>query len=76
MHTFFRHLLTGKDNATYDIVRLLGLLSVALALFLTGWVVLNRWQAWSLQEYGIGLGVLFGALGAALKIKESTEPGP
>jgi hypothetical protein len=27
-----------------------------------------------LQDYGIGMGALFAAVGGALKLKESTEP--
>lgn len=67
-------LFTGKDNYTHDLVRWLGALTVLVALGLTIYVVVWRRQCFDLQQFGIGMGAVFAALGTALKLKETTEP--
>lgn len=71
---FIRHCLTGKDNETYDIVRVLALMAVVEALALSVYVVVWKSAPFSLVEYGTGIGVIFASIGAALKLKESSEP--
>lgn len=71
---FITHLITGKDNSTFDLVRLLGLLGCLQALALVGYGVIAKGQSFDLQNFGIGFGALLGSLGAALKLKETTEP--
>ncbi len=74
MKDIINQLLTGKDNHTHDFVRWLGVLSVLVALVLTVYVVVWRSQIFDLQQFGIGMGSVFAAIGAALKLKETTEP--
>lgn len=69
-----RQMLTGKDNATHDFMRWLGLLGGLTALGLQIYVVAFRDQAFDLQAFGIGMGALFASLGAALGLKKDTEP--
>ena len=74
MKDIIKQLLTGKDNQTHDFVRWLGVLAVLVALGLTVYVVVWRSQPFDLQQFGVGMGSVFAALGAALKLKETTEP--
>jgi preprotein translocase subunit SecG len=74
MKEIIKQLLTGKDNQTHDFVRWLGVLAVLVALGLTVYVVVWRGQPFDLQQFGVGMGSVFAALGAALKLKETTEP--
>lgn len=69
-----RHLFTGRDNATYDLGRVLAAATGAGGLFFQGWALIVNGQAFSMQEFGIGTGALAAGLGALLKLKETTEP--
>lgn len=71
---FITHITTGKDNATFDLVRVLGLLGCLQALALVAYGVIVKDQPFDLQNFGIGFGALLGSVGAALKLKETTEP--
>lgn len=68
------NMLKGKDNATYDVIRVLALASVVVGLGLEVYGVVCA-KSFDMQAYGIGLGALFASVGAALKLKETTEPG-
>jgi hypothetical protein len=68
-------LLTGKDNTTHDIVRWLALASILTAIGLEIHVVaIAKTQPFDMQSFGIGIGAVFASVGAALKLKEGTEP--
>jgi hypothetical protein len=71
---FLTHIITGKDNTTFDLVRVLGLLGCLQALALVAYGVVYKGQPFDLQNFGIGFGALLGSVGAALKLKETTEP--
>lgn len=72
--TALRQMLTGRDNATWDIVRVLGALAVLVALGLTVYSVVWRGQPFDLQSFGLGVCALFSGLGLSLKLKEGSEP--
>ena len=63
MITALRKMLTGRDNATWDIVRVLGALAVLVALGLTVYSVVWRGQPFDLQSFGLGVCALFSGLG-------------
>ena len=65
---------TGIDGESYDVIRLLSILVVLVALGLTIYTVVYKQTNFDIQSYGIGIGSIFAAIGAALKLKESTEP--
>ena len=71
---FLKNISTGKDNTTHDVARVLAILSfitgLGLSIYAVGW----KGQAFDLQQFGIGIGAMFAGLGAALKLKENTEP--
>jgi hypothetical protein len=69
-----KQLVTGKDNQTHDIVRWAALLGVIQALGLTIYDVVGNNIHFDLQNFGIGMGALLGATGAALGMKKDTEP--
>ncbi|MGH9724566.1 MAG: hypothetical protein ACRD41_05820 [Candidatus Acidiferrales bacterium] len=76
------NMLTGKDNATYDIARVSGLLGVLTFLGLEIFQVVHashlqpaQAAIFDMQTFGIGLGLVITAMATALKIKETTEPG-
>ena len=71
MSKWLRDLLTGSDNVTYDLVRLLAVLSIFVGLGLSIYSVVIKGQVFSLQDFGIGVGAVFLAVGAALKLGES-----
>ena len=78
MSRFFKDLCTESDNDTYDHVRILAVIAVIIGLGLQVWVVI-RWvgpqpQPFDFQNFGIGLGALFGGVGAALKLKPESKP--
>jgi hypothetical protein len=67
--------ITGRDNVTVDLYRVLALVAVAVGVGLEVFVVVFRGgQGFSLIDYGAGIGGLLVAGAGALKLKESTEP--
>jgi hypothetical protein len=75
MTEIIKQLLTGKDNQTHDVIRWLAVLAIVVALGLQIHVVaILKTQAFDMQAFGIGLGAVFTAVGAALKLKEGSEP--
>ena len=74
MKTIITQLMTGRDNITFDIVRVLAVASIAVGLGLAIFAVVWRSQVFSLQDFGIGIGAVFLSVGGALKLKADTEP--
>jgi len=74
MRKMIKDSLTGVDGESFDIVRVLSALVILVALGLTIYVVVYKDTPFDIQSYGIGIGTIFAALGAALKLKENTEP--
>lgn len=68
-----KQLFTGVDNQTLDLGRVLW---AAGAITFMGTAVYAVWkgQPFAPQDYGIGLGAVLAAGGAALKLKKDTEP--
>ena len=69
----FKHLLTGKDNQTYDIARVAWMVSLGAILFAAGYQVITR-GAVSLRELAESLGIVSGAGGASIWAKKDAEP--
>lgn len=74
--SFFKDMLTGIDGESYDILRVLALASVVNAMALQTYVVVWKGQPFDMQSFGVGLGVVFASVGAALSLKAKTEPDP
>jgi len=69
----FTHLLTGKDNVTYDIARVAWLISLVAVLLVAGYQVVMH-GAVSLRELAESLGIVSGAGGASVWAKKDAEP--
>ena len=69
----FTHLLTGKDNQTFDIARVAWLVSLLAVLFVAGYQVIEH-GAVSLRELAESLGIVSGAGGASVWAKKDAEP--
>lgn len=73
MLEFLKHCFTGADNQTYDIGRVLWALAFVIGLGMHVFMTLAG-KPYDLQSFGLGVGALLLAGGAALKIKDTTEP--
>ena len=69
----FTHLLTGKDNVTYDIARVAWMVSLLAVLAVAGYQVVMH-GAVSLRELAESLGIVSGAGGASVWAKKNAEP--
>lgn len=71
--TWVRHLITEADNQTVDVKRVIGIAGTG-SFFYLGFhsVVLNH-SPFDAQAYGIGLGALLTAVGAAIGLGRSGE---
>jgi hypothetical protein len=72
MKQFFKQLLTGKDNETYDIGRVTWLLGIFTIIGLAVYEVMHT--TISLRELAEALGIVTGASGASVMMKKDTEP--
>ncbi|QEM67588.1 amino acid ABC transporter substrate-binding protein [Geobacter sp. FeAm09] len=65
--------LTGIDGQTFDAARVYLAAGVIMFLLLAGYAV-YKGQPWTPVEFGTGFGTLLAGAGAAIKLKEKTEP--
>jgi hypothetical protein len=72
MKDFLIHLLTGKDNQTFDIGRVTWLVGFLAIIGLAFYEVMHT--AVSLRELAEALGIVSGASGASVMMKKDTEP--
>ena len=75
MQEFIKQMLTGRDNLTYDLGRVLWALAFVIGVGVATYCAVTG-KPFDLQNYGVGVGALLLAGGAALKLKEDTEPQP
>jgi hypothetical protein len=73
MLDFLKHCFTGADNTTYDIGRVLWAVAFVIGLAMHVYMTLIG-KPYDLQAYGLGIGAILLAGGAAIKMKESSEP--
>jgi len=73
MKDILKQLLTGKDNATYDLGRVTWLLGFVAVIFMAGYEVMHG--SVNLRELAEALGIVSGASGASVMMKSKTEPG-
>ena len=74
MLNWLHKVLSGIDGETPDFMRLLGIGGGLTAFFLQVYVVVWKSQPFDMQAFGIGCGVLFASVGAAIGMKAKTEP--
>lgn len=73
MVKLFKDCLTGKDNETYDIVRIL-LFLACIVYFTLSFVETFKGHDFNPIEYGTGLGLLFAGGGGGIALKQRAEP--
>ena len=68
-----RDVLTGVDNSTFAVAKVCGValtltfIGLAIAAFITG-------KPFGMTEFGTGAGLVVAAMGAAIKLTETSEP--
>lgn len=71
-------IMTGKDNATFDAARVVGV--IGAAAYIVFWcaqvVITRRFDHLDADAYGRGLAIVLLAMAGACTIKRSTEPEP
>ena len=72
MQDILKQLLTGKDNATYDLARVTWLLGFVAVIGLAGYEVMHG--SVNLRELAEALGIVSGASGASVMMKKDAEP--
>jgi hypothetical protein len=72
MKQIFQHLLTGKDNETYDIGRVTWFLGFIAVIVIAAFEVMHTTV--SLRELAEALGIVSGAGGASVMMKKDAEP--
>lgn len=65
-------LFTEADNQTFDMKRLLWSVGVVSGLGFQGYAIFKG-QTFSIQDFGIGLGAMLAAGGAALSMNRKAE---
>jgi hypothetical protein len=74
MSNLLKSLLTGKDNLTWDVARVLLFFGGIVFLGCTVLSVLKSAQ-FDMEKFGYGLGALLGGGGVGIGAKAHTEPG-
>ena len=69
-----RGLTTGKDNETPDVIRIGGILLGTQFILLAGFDAFALKHAFDPMAYGGGAAALLASIGAALRMKQSSEP--
>lgn len=74
LRRWLRKLTTARDGDTPDVIRIGGIVIGTEFVVLAGWSVIADNQAFDATNYGTGAGLILTAIGAALRLKASTEP--
>lgn len=69
-------LITGIDNHTPDLARLLWLLMGLEFIGLAAWTVMFNHEHFDMVAFGTGAGLVLTAGGIAVAVKSKTEPPP
>jgi len=72
MPEVLKHILTGRDNQTYDIGRVTWMLGFVAIIVLAFYEVMH--SNVSLRELAEALGIVSGAGGASIMMKKDSEP--
>jgi len=73
MNEIFTHLLTGKDNKTHDLGRWTWFIGFLAVICIAAYEVVQAHQI-NLTEFAEALGIVSGAGGAAVAMKQNSEP--
>lgn len=70
---FIRKITTGRDNETPDLIRIGGILIGFQFILLASWDAFGLRNAFDPMAYGGGAAALLAAIGAALRLKQTSE---
>lgn len=65
--------LTAPDGQTFDILRVLAMLSIFTFLLLAAYDVVIAGHEFKMQDFGIGVAAVFAGVGGGLFLKKSSE---
>lgn len=74
MSKILKDIFTGIDGETHDVGRYLWIIAVLAGLSYAGYDLIYLKNHFDIISYGTGVGVLLAGGGAALKLKQDTEP--
>lgn len=74
MSKVLKDIFTGVDGESHDVGRYLWVVSVLAGLGYAGYDLIWLKTPFNIVNFGIGVGSLLGAGGAALMLKKETEP--
>jgi hypothetical protein len=72
---WIKHIITGADNQTADVARVLWIVGVLYFLSCTGYEVV-KFGHFDMTNFALSYSGLLTAGAAGVKIKESSEPAP
>jgi hypothetical protein len=75
MGAFFRTMLTGPDNQSYDPARVWASGGILAYLGMMIWSVTVHHAPFDPMQHAAGIGAVLASSAAAVRIKNSTEPG-
>ncbi len=64
---------TEVDNKTFDITKVLAVISIVAGIGLAVFSAVYKGQAFSYQDYGLGTAALFAGVGVALGMKKESK---
>lgn len=64
---------TEVDNKTFDITKVLAVVSIVTAIGLAIYSVVSQGQPFNYQDYGLGTAALFAGVGVALGLKKDSN---
>ena len=68
-----KNTLTGVDNETYDIARVVGAIVALSAVVLQAYITLET-GVFDVQDFSIGMGTLIASIGLSVRLKQDSEP--
>ena len=71
---FFTHLLTGTDNKFFDLGRFAWFLVVVAGILYQGAALIFKNQAFSVTDFGTGMGIILAAGGVGVAAKDLANP--
>lgn len=67
--SWFTDIATGPDNETHEPANYIALAGAVVGLGLESYVTIIKGQVFDLSSFGLGLGAIVGALGAAQRLR-------
>lgn len=66
-------IVTEKDGQSFDIIKVVGVIGLLIYFGLSIYTVILNPSTFNYMNWGTGFGLILGAIGGAVKVKETTE---